>query len=144
MLYDDGVIDPRDTRTVLGMCLSAIANAPIRAPPTSASSGCEADEEEETASVSNASWWPTGRDRPAGVCDVPATGVGTVAVYTEPDADAPHVAEADARVQLPGTDGYLNSAALIAAAPPAPTRSIPVTDSFRRTLISLLPCRTQG
>jgi acetyl/propionyl-CoA carboxylase alpha subunit len=43
-------------------------------------------------------------------------GVGTVAVFTEPDADAPHVAEADARVLLPGTDGYLNSAALIAAA----------------------------
>lgn len=29
MLYDDGVIDPRDTRTVLGMCLSAIANGPV-------------------------------------------------------------------------------------------------------------------
>ena len=29
-LYDDGVIDPRDTRTVLGMCLSAIATAPIQ------------------------------------------------------------------------------------------------------------------
>ena len=28
-IYDDGVIDPRDTRTVLGMCLSAIANGPI-------------------------------------------------------------------------------------------------------------------
>jgi len=28
-LYDDGVIDPRDTRTVVGMCLSAIANPPI-------------------------------------------------------------------------------------------------------------------
>ena len=28
-LYDDGVIDPRDTRTVLGMSLSAIANGPI-------------------------------------------------------------------------------------------------------------------
>jgi acetyl-CoA carboxylase carboxyltransferase component len=28
-VYDDGVIDPRDTRTVLGICLSAIANAPI-------------------------------------------------------------------------------------------------------------------
>ncbi|MFG1874508.1 acyl-CoA carboxylase subunit beta [Sphaerisporangium sp. NPDC049003] len=27
-LYDDGVIDPRDTRTVLGLCLSAIGNAP--------------------------------------------------------------------------------------------------------------------
>ncbi len=28
-MFDDGVIDPRDTRTVLGMCLSAIANGPI-------------------------------------------------------------------------------------------------------------------
>jgi acetyl-CoA carboxylase carboxyltransferase component len=27
-IYDDGVIDPRDTRTVLGMCLSAIASGP--------------------------------------------------------------------------------------------------------------------
>jgi acetyl-CoA carboxylase carboxyltransferase component len=31
-LYDDGVIDPRDTRTVLGLCLSAIGNAPVPAP----------------------------------------------------------------------------------------------------------------
>ncbi|HEX2903653.1 MAG TPA: carboxyl transferase domain-containing protein [Jatrophihabitans sp.] len=30
MLYDDGIIDPRDTRTVLGLCLSAIANAPVQ------------------------------------------------------------------------------------------------------------------
>ena len=28
MLYDDGVIDPRDTRTVLAICLSVIENAP--------------------------------------------------------------------------------------------------------------------
>ncbi|MBO0516459.1 acyl-CoA carboxylase subunit beta, partial [Streptomyces beijiangensis] len=28
-LYDDGVIDPRDTRTVLGLCLSAIHTAPV-------------------------------------------------------------------------------------------------------------------
>jgi acyl-CoA carboxylase subunit beta len=27
MLYDDGVIDPRDTRTVLGICLSVIGNS---------------------------------------------------------------------------------------------------------------------
>ena len=26
MLYDDGVIDPRDTRTVLAICLSVIGN----------------------------------------------------------------------------------------------------------------------
>jgi len=29
MGYDDGVVDPRDTRTILGICLSAIANAPV-------------------------------------------------------------------------------------------------------------------
>jgi acetyl-CoA carboxylase carboxyltransferase component len=30
MVYDDGVIDPRDTRTVLAICLSVIENGPIR------------------------------------------------------------------------------------------------------------------
>src|SRR5689334_13548599 len=43
-------------------------------------------------------------------------GVGTVAVYTDPDAASPHVAEADARVRLDGTRGYLDTAQLIAAA----------------------------
>jgi acyl-CoA carboxylase subunit beta len=28
-VYDDGVIDPRDTRTVLGLCLSVVHNAPV-------------------------------------------------------------------------------------------------------------------
>ena len=28
-LWDDGIIDPRDTRTVLGLCLSVIDNQPI-------------------------------------------------------------------------------------------------------------------
>ncbi|MFH8794936.1 acyl-CoA carboxylase subunit beta [Streptomyces sp. NPDC017941] len=28
-LYDDGVIDPRDTRTILGICLSALHTAPV-------------------------------------------------------------------------------------------------------------------
>ena len=27
MVYDDGVIDPRDTRTILGICLSVIHTA---------------------------------------------------------------------------------------------------------------------
>ncbi|MET0702234.1 MAG: biotin carboxylase N-terminal domain-containing protein [Mycobacterium sp.] len=43
-------------------------------------------------------------------------GLATVAVYTEPDAAAPHVAEADARVRLPKPNDYLNADALIAAA----------------------------
>ncbi|WP_307857376.1 biotin carboxylase N-terminal domain-containing protein [Mycobacterium sp. SM1] len=43
-------------------------------------------------------------------------GLGTVAVYTDPDAGAPHVAEADARVRLPSATDYLNAGAIIAAA----------------------------
>ena len=43
-------------------------------------------------------------------------GLGTVAVYTDPDAGAPHVAEADARVRLPRVGDYLNAEAIIAAA----------------------------
>jgi acyl-CoA carboxylase subunit beta len=29
-IYDDGIIDPRDTRTVLGLCLSVIHGAAVR------------------------------------------------------------------------------------------------------------------
>jgi acyl-CoA carboxylase subunit beta len=29
-IYDDGIIDPRDTRTVVGLCLSVIHGAPVR------------------------------------------------------------------------------------------------------------------
>jgi propionyl-CoA carboxylase alpha chain len=43
-------------------------------------------------------------------------GVGTVAVYTDPDADAPHVAEADAKVALGQTTDYLSATAIVAAA----------------------------
>jgi len=43
-------------------------------------------------------------------------GIGTVAVYTDPDAASPHVVEADAAVRLEGTRGYLDAAQLLAAA----------------------------
>ncbi|WP_458695267.1 acetyl/propionyl/methylcrotonyl-CoA carboxylase subunit alpha [[Mycobacterium] appelbergii] len=43
-------------------------------------------------------------------------GIGTVAVYTDPDANSPHVGEADARVRLEGNNGYLDAAQVIAAA----------------------------
>src|SRR6476469_8441856 len=43
-------------------------------------------------------------------------GVGTVAVYTDPDAASPHVTEADAAVRLDGRNGYLDAGQLIAAA----------------------------
>jgi propionyl-CoA carboxylase alpha chain len=47
------------------------------------------------------------------------SGIGCVAVFSDPDAGAPHVAEADAAVRLPGAspaDTYLNAPALVAAA----------------------------
>ena len=40
-------------------------------------------------------------------------GIGTVAVYTDPDARSPHVAEADVHVRI---DSYLDAAELISAA----------------------------
>ncbi|ODR10679.1 acetyl/propionyl-CoA carboxylase subuit alpha [Mycolicibacillus koreensis] len=43
-------------------------------------------------------------------------GLSTVAVYTDPDAHAPHVAEADARVRLPSANSYLSIPDIIAAA----------------------------
>ena len=43
-------------------------------------------------------------------------GLGTVAVYTGPDASAPHVAEADTKVLLPATNSYLSAGDIIAAA----------------------------
>ncbi len=46
-------------------------------------------------------------------------GIGTVAVHSDPDADAPHAAEADLAVRLPGAapaDTYLRPDLLVAAA----------------------------
>jgi propionyl-CoA carboxylase alpha chain len=48
-----------------------------------------------------------------------ASGIGCVAVFSDPDAGEPHAAEADAAVRLPGSSAagtYLNAPALIAAA----------------------------
>ncbi|WP_019814823.1 biotin carboxylase N-terminal domain-containing protein, partial [Saccharomonospora saliphila] len=46
-------------------------------------------------------------------------GIGTVAVFSDPDADAPHVAAADAAVRLPGAtpaETYLRADAVVDAA----------------------------
>ncbi|MFB7469600.1 biotin carboxylase N-terminal domain-containing protein [Kitasatospora sp. NPDC056184] len=46
-------------------------------------------------------------------------GIATTAVYADPDADAPHVREADAAVRLPGAapaDTYLRGALIVGAA----------------------------
>jgi propionyl-CoA carboxylase alpha chain len=54
-------------------------------------------------------------------------GMGTVAVFSDPDADAPHVREADAAVRLPGAapaDTYLRSELIVAAAQRAGANAI--------------------
>jgi acyl-CoA carboxylase subunit alpha len=46
-------------------------------------------------------------------------GIGTVAVFSDPDAESPHVAEADRAVRLPGASSaetYMNAGAIVAAA----------------------------
>ena len=48
-----------------------------------------------------------------------AAGIGTVAVFSDPDAGSPHVAEADQAVRLPGAspaETYLDGQAIVAAA----------------------------
>src|ERR1700736_7031888 len=88
---------------------------------TSASSGCRgtADErsgEEETTLIRNVLVPNRSEIARRVFATCRRLGIGTVGVYTEPDADAPHVGEADVRVKLPGTDGYLNGDALTTAA----------------------------
>jgi acetyl-CoA carboxylase carboxyltransferase component len=33
-VWDDGIVDPRDTRTVLGLCLSAVHSAEVKGTPS--------------------------------------------------------------------------------------------------------------
>ena len=116
MLYDDGVIDPRDTRTVLGMCLSAIANAPdrgdveLRRLPDVAM-GARA-KSEGTVMIHKILVANRGEIARRVFATCRRLGIGTVAVYSDADAGAPHVAEADARVRLEGRNGYLDAAAV--------------------------------
>jgi acyl-CoA carboxylase subunit alpha len=52
-------------------------------------------------------------------CACRRAGIGCVAVFSDPDTGAAHVAEADAAVRLPGSspaDTYLNAPAIVAAA----------------------------
>ena len=115
-LYDDGIIDPRDTRTVLGICLSAVHNNEVRgASAATACSGCEPSVD-ITRSVLIA-------NRGEIACRIARTcrrlGIRTVAVFSDADADALHVRACDAAVHLPGTapaDTYLRADLLVDAA----------------------------
>src|SRR5262245_9163030 len=88
---------------------------------TSASSGCEARcglarRAESRAMIHNVLVANRGEIARRVFATCRRLGIGTVAVYTDPDAASPHVAEADARVRLEGRNGYLDAGQLIAAA----------------------------
>ena len=77
-----------------------------------------------------------------------AQGYRTAAVYSDADADAPHVRLADIAVPIgpaPARESYLDIARLIGAAERAGERPfIPVSDSFPRTRISRKPAPMRG
>ena len=127
-LYDDGVIDPRDTRTVLGMCLAAIfgrqrrrcrcwaARCPecgtARRGPT-AYSGCDHRADQQPAGRQPR------RDRPPGVAHLPPAGHRDRRGVLRPGRGLAARREADLAVRLPGAtpaQTYLNAGALIVAA----------------------------
>ena len=137
-LYDDGIIDPRDTRTVLGICLSVIDNQPDhghtrlwrvpdvrpgmsrRRPPSPIRTLLVANRGEIARRIMRTA---------------PAMGITTVAVYSDADADSPHVAEADLAVRLPGRRRRPTPtcASTSSSMPPPlrPTPSTPATASCR-------------
>ena len=94
MLYDDGVIDPRDTRTVLGICLSVIDNAPIagtdrlrRVPDVTRRTVITRLLVANRGEIAR---------RVFATCR--RLGIETVAVHSDADAGLPFVREADAAV----------------------------------------------
>ena len=110
MLYDDGVIDPRDTRTVLGICLSVVENKPIAGTDRF---GVFRPMIRRLLVANRAEI----ASRVFRTCR--ALGIETVAVHSDADAGLPYVAEADVAVRLPGTapaDTYLRADLLIEAA----------------------------
>ena len=143
MVYDDGVIDPRDTRTVLGICLSVITTTPgrghrrLRRLPD-VTTGI--DSITQTACSS-----PTAARSPA-ASSPPAAGSASrpSPCYSDADAGLPFVREADVAVRLPGSTPGRDLPARRPASSrprggPAPTRSTPATASSPRTPTSRAP-----
>ena len=115
-LYDDGIIDPRDTRTVLGLTLFGRALRPGGRPPRLRRIP---DVTPMTKSIGKLLVANRGEIAARVIRTAHALGIATVAVHSDPDADAPYVMLADEAIRLPGAapaDTYLRGEAIIAAA----------------------------
>ena len=125
-LYDDGVIDPRDTRP----CWECAC------PPSQVarSRDVELRRLQDVAMISRLLVANRGEIARRVFATCRRFPRSTVAVYTDPDADAPHVAEADVRSTCPASGAtWMSTPSWLRRARPAPTPSTPDTDSFRRT-----------
>ena len=145
MLYDDGVIDPRDTRTVLGICLSVIDNRPDRrhrpvrgVPDVSATMTSQTPRRQPR------------RDRPPGL-RAPAAGSASRPSPSTPTPTPalPFVARgrrrrAPARATRPPRPTCAATSSSRRPGGPAPTRSTPATASCPRTPTSPAPSRRPG
>ena len=120
-IYDDAVLDPRDTRDALGVALSATHSAPVTGRVGSARSGCDGRYVSSPSRNRIRTLLVANRGEIA--CRIlrtaEAMGISTVAVFSDADADSPHVAQADVAVRLPGVaavDTYLRGDLIIEAA----------------------------
>ena len=114
-LWDDGIIDPRDTRTVLAIALTAVHSA-VRAGDRCLRRGATLMQTGPIRRLLVANRGEIARRLIRGAHDA---GCEAVAVYAADDTASPHVGEADAAVLLPGTslgETYLSAPALVDAA----------------------------
>ena len=99
-LWDDGIIDPRDTRTVLAIALTAVHSAPVQGHGRlRGGAALMAPDATPIRRVLVANRGEIARRVIRGAHDA---GCEAVAVYAADDAASPYVGEADAAVPLPG------------------------------------------
>ena len=141
MLYDDGVIDPRDTRTVLGICLSVIDNTAV--PRHRPLRGLRVTDDHQTPGRQPR------RDREPGLPHLPRRSASRPSPCTPtptptcPTSARPTTPSA-CRATRPPTPTCAPTSDRRRAPLRAPTRSTPATASSPRTPTSRGPCSTPG